>query len=160
MAACQTWNLELSRMRQSHNSVSTFSRISVPVTTIPRKTLTAKFPLASKWDIKPVRILTGTFETSLNAPGFSISLCNLSAASRESNTSVHELLELLDAPTTAVGWPNLTAPDAHKNGAKQKQFSPTKGKIKSNDGADIKRKYNSSRLARHRNGADQLCSGS
>ncbi|KAK7737099.1 hypothetical protein SLS63_002890 [Diaporthe eres] len=93
--------------------------------------------LASKWNIKPVRILTGTFETSLNAPGFSISLCNLSAASRESDTSVDELLELLDAPTTAVGWPNLTAPNPHQNGVKQNQLSQTKAKIKSNDGADI-----------------------
>lgn len=111
------------------------------MTTISRQILTEKFPLASKWDIKPVRILTGTFETSLNAPGFSISLCNLSAASRESDTSVDELLELLDAPTTAVGWPNLTAPNPQQNGAKQKQLSQTKGKIRSNDGADIKCKY-------------------
>ncbi|KKY34787.1 putative dihydroxyacetone kinase [Diaporthe ampelina] len=93
--------------------------------------------LASKWDIKPVRVLTGTFETSLNAPGFSISLCNLSAASRDSDTSVNELLELLDAPTTAVGWPNLTAPKSHLSGAKQQQNFQTKGKIKSNNSADI-----------------------
>lgn len=112
--------------------------------------------LASKWDIKPVRILSGTFETSLNAPGFSISLCNLSAASRESGTSVDELLELLDAPTTAVGWPNLTAPSPHQNGSKQKQFTPTKGKIESNDGADITCKRGSLKVARPRNGADQF----
>lgn len=93
--------------------------------------------LASKWNIKPVRILTGAFETSLNAPGFSISLCNLSAASRESEISVDELLELFDAPTTAVGWPNLTSPNTYQNSGNKKQHSQKKATISSNDGADI-----------------------
>ncbi|KAG8157286.1 hypothetical protein KVR01_012994 [Diaporthe batatas] len=93
--------------------------------------------LASKWNIKPVRTLTGVFETSLNAPGFSISLCNLSAASRESDTSVDELLELFDSPTTAVGWPNLTSPKTYQNRGNQQQNSQKKAKISSNHGADI-----------------------
>jgi dihydroxyacetone kinase len=127
---------------------------------ISKQGLTEKCPSASKWDIKPVRILTGAFETSLNAPGFSISLCNLSAASRESETSVDELLELFDAPTTAVGWPNLTPPNTYQNGVKQKQHSQTKAKINSNDCADIIGRSTHHKLARHRNGANWLCSGS
>ncbi|KKK18797.1 hypothetical protein AOCH_006781 [Aspergillus ochraceoroseus] len=61
--------------------------------------------LEEKWGILPVRIFSGAFETSLNAPGFSVSLCNLSVASRTINAPVSELLDLLDAPTTAPSWP-------------------------------------------------------
>lgn len=70
--------------------------------------------LASKWNISPCKILSGGFETSLNAPGFSISLCNLTAAAKQCGTDV--LIELLDAPTTAVSWPNTArpSPDAKK----------------------------------------------
>ncbi|KAH9892120.1 Dak1 domain-containing protein [Xylariomycetidae sp. FL2044] len=62
--------------------------------------------LEKRWKIRPSRIFSGTFETSLNAPGFSISLCNVSKAAEESSTKVSELLELLDSKTTAVSWPN------------------------------------------------------
>ncbi|KAL0933253.1 dihydroxyacetone kinase [Colletotrichum truncatum] len=69
--------------------------------------------LASTWNIKPSRTLTGAFETSLNAPGFSISLVNISAAARQSKTSAEELLNLLDRQTTAVSWPNIIRPTAN-----------------------------------------------
>uniref|UniRef100_L2FDI3 Dihydroxyacetone kinase n=1 Tax=Colletotrichum fructicola (strain Nara gc5) TaxID=1213859 RepID=L2FDI3_COLFN len=55
--------------------------------------------LAATWKITPCRTLTGAFETSLNAPGFSISLVNISAAARQSSTSAAELLGLLDRKT-------------------------------------------------------------
>ncbi|KAK7214666.1 hypothetical protein V2G26_002669 [Clonostachys chloroleuca] len=44
--------------------------------------------------IKPVRTYSGTFMTSLNGPGFSITLLKADS----------ELLPYLDAPTSAVGW--------------------------------------------------------
>jgi len=47
------------------------------------------------------------FETSLNGPGFSITLCNLTTAAKESNTSVSELMDLLGAETKAPAWPNV-----------------------------------------------------
>ncbi|KAF4450349.1 dihydroxyacetone kinase [Fusarium albosuccineum] len=62
--------------------------------------------LSARWNIVPCRALCGTFETSLNAPGFSISLCNVSAASKQSGSPVDKILGLLDRPTTAVAWPN------------------------------------------------------
>lgn len=49
--------------------------------------------------IKPVRTLSGTFMTSLNGLGFSISL--LRVADTGSSTS---MLQLLDAPAEASGW--------------------------------------------------------
>ncbi|KAI0474061.1 Dak1 domain-containing protein [Xylariaceae sp. FL0804] len=62
--------------------------------------------LESRWTIKPVRILVGTFETCLNGPGFSISLCNVSKAAEESSSKTQELLDFLDSRTAAVSWPN------------------------------------------------------
>ncbi|KAF2470077.1 dihydroxyacetone kinase [Lindgomyces ingoldianus] len=55
--------------------------------------------LANDWKIKPVRILAGTFMTSLNGLGFSITL--LKVANTGLGTS---MLELLDAPAEANGW--------------------------------------------------------
>lgn len=96
--------------------------------------------LALAWGIKPVRILTGAFETSLNAPGLSISLCNLSAASRETGISVKELLDLLDAPTTAVSWPNVTGP-RQESGANPKAPEENVGSARAADGVDIVGEY-------------------
>lgn len=59
--------------------------------------------------IFPARVLSSSYMTSLNAPGFSISLLNLSSACRrfessdESYTPSH-LLEYLDALTDATAW--------------------------------------------------------
>ncbi|KAF5547757.1 dihydroxyacetone kinase [Fusarium mexicanum] len=66
--------------------------------------------LASTWSITPIRCLSGSFETSLNAPGFSVSLCNISAAAGLCNSTTATLLKLFDRPTTAVSWPNLVRP--------------------------------------------------
>ncbi|CZT50669.1 related to dihydroxyacetone kinase [Rhynchosporium secalis] len=65
--------------------------------------------LEKNWDIKPTKIYTGPFETSLNGPGFSVTLCNLTTAAKESNTSVDELMDLLGAETKAPAWPNVLA---------------------------------------------------
>ncbi|KAH9828925.1 Dihydroxyacetone kinase 1 [Teratosphaeria destructans] len=55
--------------------------------------------LANDYGIKPVRIISGTFMTSLNGLGFSISLLKLT----ETGVS-KSMLELLDAPAEATGW--------------------------------------------------------
>ncbi|ESZ96557.1 dihydroxyacetone kinase [Sclerotinia borealis F-4128] len=56
--------------------------------------------LEKSYNIKPVRILAGTFMTSLNGLGFSISLLNVV------NTDIGgpSMLQLLDASTEATGW--------------------------------------------------------
>ncbi|KAF4543860.1 Dihydroxyacetone kinase [Lasiodiplodia theobromae] len=61
--------------------------------------------LEQDWKIKPSRIYSGIFETSLNGPGFSLTLGNLSNVASAVNRPVSKLLELLDAPTTAPAWP-------------------------------------------------------
>ncbi|KAA8567997.1 hypothetical protein EYC84_008424 [Monilinia fructicola] len=52
------------------------------------------------YNIKPVRILAGTYMTSLNGLGFSISLLNVV----NTNLGGPSMLQLLDAPTEATGW--------------------------------------------------------
>ncbi|KAF2835843.1 dihydroxyacetone kinase [Patellaria atrata CBS 101060] len=61
--------------------------------------------LESDWNIKPVRIYSGVMEASLNAPGFSLTLGNLSGIARSIDVSVEEILHLLDLPTSAPAWP-------------------------------------------------------
>ncbi|KAH7042031.1 Dak1 domain-containing protein [Macrophomina phaseolina] len=57
--------------------------------------------LQKDWKIKPARILSGTFMTSLNGLGFSISLLKIADTGLGSGNS---FLELLDAPAEATGW--------------------------------------------------------
>jgi dihydroxyacetone kinase len=57
--------------------------------------------LEGTFKIKPVRILAGTFMTSLNGLGFSISLLKVADLQLGGGPS---LLELLDAPAEASGW--------------------------------------------------------
>lgn len=55
--------------------------------------------LEKSYGIKPVRVLSGTYMTSLNGLGFSISLLKVT------DTKVGKsMLELLDAPAEATGW--------------------------------------------------------
>ena len=61
--------------------------------------------LQKKWNITPVRAHAQCFETSLNAPGWSISLLNVSGIERETKVSVDTLLHLLDSDTRAPAWP-------------------------------------------------------
>ncbi|KAM3514913.1 hypothetical protein MY11210_001391 [Beauveria gryllotalpidicola] len=57
--------------------------------------------LRATYSIRPVRVITGTFMTSLNGMGFSVSLLNVV------NTSIEgapNMVELLDAPSEVTGW--------------------------------------------------------
>ncbi|KAL2002155.1 hypothetical protein VTN02DRAFT_544 [Thermoascus thermophilus] len=57
--------------------------------------------LESSYHIRPVRTIQGTFLTSLNGLGFSVSLLKLVDTGLGRGKS---MLELLDAPAEAVGW--------------------------------------------------------
>ncbi|KAI1074125.1 dihydroxyacetone kinase [Whalleya microplaca] len=56
--------------------------------------------LQSSWGIQPVRVLSGTYMTSLNGLGFSITLLNVV------NTDIGgpSMIQLLDYPCEATGW--------------------------------------------------------
>ncbi|KAK4983377.1 hypothetical protein LTR66_008845 [Elasticomyces elasticus] len=64
--------------------------------------------------IAPVRIYAQAFETSLNAPGWSISLFNLSGVAKDVNSSTSEIIEMLDMDTTAPAWPRNGYAQAEK----------------------------------------------
>ena len=55
--------------------------------------------LGNSYSIKPVRVLSGTYMTSLNGLGFSISLLKVKDTGLGKS-----MLELLDAPAEATGW--------------------------------------------------------
>ena len=61
--------------------------------------------LEKDWKIVPSRTYVQCFETSLNAPGWSISLLNASGIERETQVPLKELLDLLDSDTAAPAWP-------------------------------------------------------
>ncbi|KAG2170077.1 hypothetical protein JADG_009816 [Aureobasidium aubasidani] len=61
--------------------------------------------LKSDWNISPSRVCAQPFETSLNAPGFSISLLNISGVARETKMEEDTLYALLDRDTNAPAWP-------------------------------------------------------
>jgi dihydroxyacetone kinase len=56
--------------------------------------------LAKDYNINPVRIYSGTYMTSLNGLGFSISLLNVV----NTNLGGPNMLQLLDAPSEVAGW--------------------------------------------------------
>lgn len=68
-------------------------------------TSTTRKVLKRDWNIVPARYYAQCFETSLNAPGWSLSLLNLSGVERQSKTSIYTLLHLLDSDTRAPAWP-------------------------------------------------------
>jgi dihydroxyacetone kinase len=55
--------------------------------------------------IVPKRIFCGPFMGSMNMPGISISLLNLTNVSNETSIPVERLLELIDAPHNSPAWP-------------------------------------------------------
>ncbi|KAG9563063.1 dihydroxyacetone kinase, partial [Aureobasidium melanogenum] len=70
--------------------------------------------LKKYYNIRPVRVLVGTFMTSLNGIGFSISLLKLQDTGLDKS-----MLQLLDAPSEVTGWatPTNTATWENKSSA-------------------------------------------
>ncbi|KAJ7904951.1 Dak1 domain-containing protein [Mycena leptocephala] len=58
-----------------------------------------------KAGLTPARVFCGPFMTSLNAPGFSLTLLNLTHISK-TVSSVDELLAFVDAPHASAAWPS------------------------------------------------------
>ncbi|KAJ4385679.1 hypothetical protein N0V93_010108 [Gnomoniopsis smithogilvyi] len=62
--------------------------------------------LAVKWNIEPVRVYVGPLETSLNAPAFSVSVINVTAAAKNCKYSVEQIKEFADVKTTTF-WESM-----------------------------------------------------
>lgn len=61
---------------------------------------------------RPRRIYSGAFVTTLNAPGVSITLFNLTQAAQQGQVSVDDLLAYLDAPHSSLAWLSTVKYDA------------------------------------------------
>lgn len=55
--------------------------------------------------ITPARTLAGVFMGSMNMPGFSVSLLNVTNVARDTGRAEDALIALLDAPHTSAAWP-------------------------------------------------------
>lgn len=84
--------------------------------------------LEKRYNTRPVRILSGTFMTSLNGLGFSITLLNVV------NTDIGgpSMIELLDFPCEATGWSSPISKGTweEKNTATREQDASIGGDIK------------------------------
>ncbi|ORY26018.1 Dak1 domain-domain-containing protein [Naematelia encephala] len=79
-------------------------------------------------NIIPVRMLNGPFMGSMNMPGISISLLNLTNVTQDCNfVSVLDLLQMMDAPQNSVAWPATSGiyplPDYLKNRKREDAFT-------------------------------------
>ncbi|KAM5344194.1 hypothetical protein ACJ41O_012731 [Fusarium nematophilum] len=64
--------------------------------------------ILNKRNLVPIRVLSGTFMTSLDASGFSITLLK----------ATPDILEAIDHPTSAVGWPQTGSDSPEINGSR------------------------------------------
>lgn len=88
--------------------------------------------LAKDWKIEPVRICAGFLETSLNAPAFSVSVINVSAAARNCSYSVEEIKSFFDVRTTTF-WESMAGSQALRRSRQQQLVQPPKEEAKTVD---------------------------
>lgn len=81
--------------------------------------------LEKDYSITPVRVYNGPLETSLNAPAFSTSLINLTAAAKNTSYSVKQMLELLEVKT-ATAWEAVAGAQTIRRPRKEQIVSPPK----------------------------------
>ncbi|KAI9726101.1 MAG: hypothetical protein M1828_002109 [Chrysothrix sp. TS-e1954] len=74
--------------------------------------------LERDWSMVPVRVYAGPLETSLNAPAFSTSVVNLTAASKQTSYSVNQILEFLDVRTNTQ-WECMAGSQAKRRPRKE-----------------------------------------
>lgn len=61
--------------------------------------------LEEEYGVVPIRVYSGHFMTSLNAPVFAVTLLNISNTARVAKLSDTDIISYLDAPTSANNWP-------------------------------------------------------
>ena len=76
--------------------------------------------LGSSYSLQPARILAGTFMSSLNGLGFSISILKLADTGLASGVS---MLELLDDTTESIGWMAAVQPATWTGNVEDRRFS-------------------------------------
>ncbi|KAI0155365.1 glycerone kinase [Hypoxylon sp. FL1284] len=79
--------------------------------------------LAVDWKIEPVRIISGFLETSLNAPAFSVSIVNVTAAATNCSYSAEEIKSFFDAKTNTC-WESYTGSQSVRRSRKEQFVQP------------------------------------
>ncbi|KAL7954686.1 Dak1 domain-containing protein [Trichoderma compactum] len=88
--------------------------------------------LSRDWKIEPVRICAGFLETSLNAPAFSVSVINVTAAAKNCSYSVEEIKSFFDVRTTTF-WESMAGSQDRRRTRQQQLVQPPKEEIKTVD---------------------------
>ncbi|KAI0148819.1 dihydroxyacetone kinase [Xylariaceae sp. FL1272] len=91
-----------------------------------------------KWKIQPTRVISGFLETSLNAPAFSVSCINLTAAAKNCSYSVEEIKGFVDTRTN-THWESMSGSQAKRRPRKE-QFvqAPSQPRHSVDDATDLK----------------------
>ncbi|KAI6086768.1 glycerone kinase [Hypoxylon rubiginosum] len=79
--------------------------------------------LARDWKIEPVRVICGFLETSLNAPAFSVSVVNVTAAAANCSYSVEDIKSFFDAKTNTY-WESMTGSQSVRRDRKEQFVQP------------------------------------
>uniref|UniRef100_A0A8H7N6C7 DhaK domain-containing protein n=1 Tax=Bionectria ochroleuca TaxID=29856 RepID=A0A8H7N6C7_BIOOC len=77
--------------------------------------------LETTWSIEPVRVVCGFLETSLNAPAFSVSVVNASAAARNCSYSLDQIKSFFDVRTTTY-WESMTGAQSTRRRRRRDQI--------------------------------------
>ena len=94
--------------------------------------------LARDWKIEPIRVVTGFIETSLNAPAFSVSVVNVTAAAKNCSYSTEQIKSFFDTRTT-THWESMTGSQGTRRSRKEQIVEPPKEEKKTvNDATDLK----------------------
>ncbi|KAI1734206.1 dihydroxyacetone kinase [Xylaria scruposa] len=79
--------------------------------------------LEANWKITPVRVISGFLETSLNAPAFSVSVINVTAAAKNCSYSADEIKGFFDARTN-THWESMAGSQARRRPRKEQVVQP------------------------------------
>ncbi|KAM5353494.1 hypothetical protein ACJ41O_000144 [Fusarium nematophilum] len=94
--------------------------------------------LSSEWGIEPARTCAGFLETSLNAPAFSVSVINVTAASRNCRYSAERILDFFDTKTNTF-WESMAGSQSRRCKRKEQIVLPPKEAEKTvSDERDLK----------------------
>jgi dihydroxyacetone kinase len=88
--------------------------------------------LERDWKMEPVRVCAGFLETSLNAPAFSVSVINVTAASRGCKYSVEDIKSFFDARTSTY-WESMAGSQAKRRSRREQLVQAPKEEPKTVD---------------------------
>ncbi|KAK9791644.1 putative Dak1 domain-containing protein [Seiridium cardinale] len=79
--------------------------------------------LARDWNIEPSRVCCGPLETSLNAPAFSVSVINVTEASKNCSYSVEEIKGFFDVRTNTY-WESMAGSQSKRRSRQEQIVKP------------------------------------